>query len=458
MPLRFGSGRSGGVHLEDTSYILMQYQTLLGRFFGKIFPSMQRSNSPSPLQRVFGAIIGGLILFGLVLMLFGVGYGLRYSGRIFPGVQAGWADLSGLTPAEATDQLRAAYDYPLRGQILLRDNENLWMATPQELGIFIDPADNAQMAYELGRTGSLVSRMGYRFQSWFQGVILPLHMTFDQRIAHYQLSNIADQIDIPTIEASLRVQGADVLVQQGQIGRRLDIAANLAQIETLTRALIDGEISLVVDEDLPVIMDVEAQAQIARQILSNPLTLRMPGAGEGDPGPWIFTREDLGGMLVFERVPTPEGEEYQIRIDEARLRNFLEQIAPNLERRPENARFIFNDDTHELEAIAHATQGQSLDVEASIQAVQAQVLAGAHDIPLDMDYAAPQVDDGANAADLGITELVSSHTTYFYGSSSSRKQNIRTAASRFHGMLVAPGETFSMADVLGDVSLDSGYA
>jgi vancomycin resistance protein YoaR len=50
------------------------------------------------------------------------------------------------------------------------------------------------------------------------------------------------------------------------------------------------------------------------------------------------------------------------------------------------------------------------------------------------------------------------HTSYFYGSTGSRIQNIETASSRFHGVLVAPGEVFSMASILGDVSLDSGYA
>jgi vancomycin resistance protein YoaR len=32
------------------------------------------------------------------------------------------------------------------------------------------------------------------------------------------------------------------------------------------------------------------------------------------------------------------------------------------------------------------------------------------------------------------------------------------AASRFHGLLIAPGESFSMAQVLGDVSLDTGFS
>ncbi len=64
----------------------------------------------------------------------------------------------------------------------------------------------------------------------------------------------------------------------------------------------------------------------------------------------------------------------------------------------------------------------------------------------------------STAEQLGIRELVSEHTSYFYGSDKQRVQNIKTAAARFHGVLVAPGETFSMAEVMGDVSLDTGYA
>ena len=59
---------------------------------------------------------------------------------------------------------------------------------------------------------------------------------------------------------------------------------------------------------------------------------------------------------------------------------------------------------------------------------------------------------------MGITELVTSYTSYFRGSTDERVQNIKTAAASFHGLLVAPGATLSMADVLGNISLDNGYA
>jgi len=166
----------------------------------------------------------------------------------------------------------------------------------------------------------------------------------------------------------------------------------------------------------------------------------------------------LAGMLVIERVTTPEGAEYKVGLSNERLRRFLNEIAPNLQENAENARFIFNDDTHQLDLIQPASYGQHVDIETTIQKINTKVMAGEHDVSLDMEYSSPEVTDDATAEALGITELVNSHTTYYYGSGSSRRQNIATAASRFHGLLIPPGETFSMAEALGDVSLDTGYA
>jgi len=411
-----------------------------------------------PFQRGLVIFIGGVGLFILALVMYLIGFYFDYSGRIYPGVNMGWVDLSGKTPAEAALLLALQYDYPHSGQILLRDGGQTWVASPVEVGLALDPVRNAHLAYNLGRSGSLGERLGDQFQAWYHGLTLPLEMTFDQRIARHDLESIAAQVNIPTVEASLHVDGLDVLVQPGQIGRRVDIPATTAALETLTRSLMDGEIPLVVQEDPPVIMDVEEQARIARNIISAPLIVNYPGAEEGAPGPWAFAREDLADMLIIERVATPEGVEYQVNLSDERLRNFLNEIAPDLAKREENARFIFDDDTRQLEVIQPAIYGQSVDVETTIQSLNARVLAGEHDVTLDMEYSTPEITDEATAEDLGITELVSSHTTYYYGSDSSRKQNIATAAERFHGLLIPPGATFSMGDVLGDVSLDTGYA
>jgi vancomycin resistance protein YoaR len=163
-------------------------------------------------------------------------------------------------------------------------------------------------------------------------------------------------------------------------------------------------------------------------------------------------------MLTIERVEAAEGARYQVGLSVEQLNSFLQGIAPELSRQPENARFIFNDDTHQLEVIRSAVIGRSLNIQGSIEQVNQRLAQGEHNIPLALDFTDPQVGDDATAEGLGITELTSVQNSYFYGSSAARIQNIKTAAERFHGVLVPPGATFSMAEVLGDVSLDNGYS
>ena len=118
----------------------------------------------------------------------------------------------------------------------------------------------------------------------------------------------------------------------------------------------------------------------------------------------------------------------------------------------------FDDETKELVLIEDDETGLVLDINQSIIDIQAQLLEGTHKIDLAVEKTFPGVTSEHTAEELGITELVSSQTSYFYGSDGSRINNIATAAAKFHGIFIAPGETFSMAEQLGDVSLDEGYS
>jgi vancomycin resistance protein YoaR len=215
---------------------------------------------------------------------------------------------------------------------------------------------------------------------------------------------------------------------------------------------------LVIHEEQPEIVDVSAQTEIARRVLSQPLRLYAPNAGEGDPGPWNYDVQILANMLIVRRVENESGAKIQVALDPAPLREILLGIAAQVDRGSENASFYFDDATRQLVLIENAKVGRVLDVEDSIAAINDQLLQGEHNIALQIFEELPAVTDTSTADQLGITELVSSETSYFYGSSAPRKQNIRAATERFHGVLIAPGENFSMGDVIDDISLDNGYA
>jgi vancomycin resistance protein YoaR len=220
-----------------------------------------------------------------------------------------------------------------------------------------------------------------------------------------------------------------------------------------------GEISLVVDTFTPEILDVSSQAELARQILSESLVLTAP-VGEDQEETWVIPPEELAEMLRITRVKDEENgnAEFQITINQDLFRIYLESLGPGLRIEPVNARFIFNDDTRELEVIKSAVIGRKLDLDASVTAINDALISGEHRIGLAFESINPEVTDEMSGEELGIVELVEEQTTYFYGSDAARIQNIKTAAAEFHGLLVPPGATFSMADALGNISLENGYA
>lgn len=421
-------------------------------------PRRRHRGSPTLLERTLVIIFSGSALFVILLALLASFFQLRYLSRVYPGVSIAGTDLSGLKREETALKLGQNISYPQTGLIALEENGQTWVYKPEQLGLLLNADASAEEAYKVGRSGWPWRRWYERLTASLQGMPIPPVMVFDGRAAHMALEQIANQINQPTIEASLRIEGQEVVALPGQIGRTLDTDEALRRIEAQVRTFSDGVVQLPMIERPPGIMDVSGQAELARRILNQALTLQIPNASENDHGPWKVEPEALADMLEVVRVKTSGGEQYQLELNPQALRELLEPLEPVLEREPQNPRFVFNDDTGKLEVIQDAVIGRRLMVDESIDLINDEVINGAHDITLVFEFSDPVVTDNTTAEELQIKELVSSQTTYFYGSSAERIQNIETAASQFHGLLVPPGATFSMTSVLGDISLDSGYA
>jgi vancomycin resistance protein YoaR len=403
-------------------------------------------------------MLGGLGLFVILLLASLAAYGAAHAGEVFPGVSVGGVDLAGLTPQQASDKLARNLLYPQTGKIVFEDGGQIWVASPAELGLALDFEQNAASAYRLGRQGNPFERAGSRLQAWGSGVDLSPSLVYKEQYALDYLSHIAAQVDRPTLEASLKLEGVEVVAVPGQVGRRLDVQASLEMLRQQVQTLSDGVVPLVIEETPPEIMDASAQAEAARQILSQPLTLVVPEAKAGDPGPYKIPPSQLAEMLIVERVAGSGAAQIQVRLSEEALETYLTALAGDIDRQPANARFMFNDETRLLEVIKPAVIGRSLDVPATIKAVQEKLPSGEHTVPLAIATLQPDVGDDATGEQLGITENVVAYTSYFRGSTNERLQNIQTAAANFHGLLIPPGATFSMASVMGNVSLDTGYA
>ncbi|MCC6300229.1 MAG: VanW family protein [Anaerolineales bacterium] len=410
------------------------------------------------LPQFIAAIVSGATLFLGILLAWTLGYQLVYAGRIFPGVSVAGVNLSGLTRDEASVKLSQTLSYPLTGKILFRDGEKVWVASPAELGMAFDPSSSAATAYQLGRSGGLFGALSGQIHARAGGADVSPVILFDQRVAFQYLSQIAAQINQPVTEASLQLEGANVVASPGQVGRELKIDATLIYLGAQLQTFVDGEVGLVIQEIQPQILDVSAQAETARQVLSQPLTITVPNSVDADPGPFVYEIPVLANLLGVQRVQNGNQTEVHVALNAEGLRSLLAPVKTEVDRPASNAKFIFNDTTKQLDLMEDSKTGRVMDLDASISAINDALLRGEHTVSLVIVEDQPKIPGTASGQELGITELIASETSYFYGSSEERIQNIQAAAARFHGVMVAPGEVFSMGDTMGDVSLENGFA
>jgi vancomycin resistance protein YoaR len=182
----------------------------------------------------------------------------------------------------------------------------------------------------------------------------------------------------------------------------------------------------------------------AEQALSGPLVL---SRGEAQ---LAFAPADLAALLEVERA----GADLELAVDPDRLDGLVDaELREHLESEPQDAEFEIAGDTVE---IVPSTDGFRFDPErAAEQLVDVATGRGAREAELDGEAIAPAFTT-ADAEALGIVERVSSFTTHFQAGQS-RVVNIHRIADLVNGVIIAPGDTFSVNGHVGRRTRDNGF-
>jgi len=410
--------------------------------------------------RILAVAVAAVLTLAVASAISASIYQSANSGRIYPGVTVYGMDLSGLSAAVAAQQIDAGFYYPRDGRIKFTYGDKSWVATPADLGLGLDLLATINNAYSVGRSKDMLGNAGDQLAARFSGVAVAPVLQFDFNRALAYMQRLAPQVEQSAQEARLELHGMDVVAVPGQVGKRMDMAGMLSLIAVPIGHLADAEIPVVVTEFYPNVLDASPQAEVAKQLLNQDFLMTINDAQPGDPGSFTITPAMLADMLTFREVTDSTGTHYVLALDEGKLGNTIRPLAGTLSRKMQNARYHFNDTSKEVELYIPSKRGRELDVEQSIQSVESAVAQGAHSAALAFDTTEPEVGDNETAAALGISGLLPGGMQYtsFAGSATERIHNITLASAQFDGLLVKPGESFSMGANLGDVSLDTGYA
>ncbi|MBC7223178.1 MAG: VanW family protein [Anaerolineae bacterium] len=420
-------------------------------------PGAQAAAGPGLGVALFRFFLTLVYLAGIALLVgcaYVAWFQVQYAGRIYPGVSAAGIPLGGLTPQEAEARLEAHYQYPASLWPTLVYGERRWKVSPAELGVRLDAADTAMRAYRLGRDGPLFHDLWLQAQMALEGYALEPTLTYDPALTAAYLRRLAQEVDQPVRDAVLVIRDLQVSATTSQVGRQVDVAATRDLLERELRAMAGRAVPLVVREILPTVANVDRARQQVEQMIAADLRLLVPA--EIGKGPWVISREELAAMLRVQQVKGPEGTTWEAWLDQKALTERLEEIAAAIQQEARDARFDFDPITGTLTPIVMSQNAYRLDVAASLERINHQVFTPDRDVMLVVEITRPKV-SVEDAPTYGIRELVSKGTTSFRGSSAGRIKNIQVAASKFHGIVVPPGEVFSFNHYLGEVTAEEGY-
>jgi vancomycin resistance protein YoaR len=269
------------------------------------------------------------------------------------------------------------------------------------------------------------------------------------------LMAIAAELERPSKNATVDLQGTELVLDTSNLGRRMEVTQTLYALIPSLYAMEQVEYVIPTTEYNPNITDDIANRAVAlaETVLQNPLILMIPDPETDDPGPWEFSRDIIAQMMIIQF----DTEYVWVGLDETQLTEILSPIAMALFREPVDATFKFDRSTISMVPITPSITGRELDVGASVLRINEMLREGENHVPLVIHSIPPEMPDTLTAADLGIKELIATGESYFTGSSSARDRNIRLGASRFDGILIAPGQIFSFNEYLGEVTASAGY-
>ncbi len=408
--------------------------------------------------------------WGLLIILIGFGgffgvsavYASRYDNRIYPGVMIGAVAVGGLTADEALVKLNARLDQLLTEQFIfkigkeeIKISPRVWAPGDPDLIrelVSFDKNSALEAALRVGRADDHLRNVLRQWGTRYHSVTIPVNVTINRLELLAALRDQLSQFIVPGQNAALAVWEAEtdqpvVTVLSEQRGTTFDEDAVLGELEEDLNQLLAPRFSIAILPDPPEITRGEAQnlvPQVKKIFERGPWKL-IYGKKE-----WPLTREILAGMLSLDK----KNGRLIITLTGAGFTSFMEMIKQEVNRQPQRARFKL--ENGRVTEFGPSSDGVELDLEATRIAILALIQSAGKEAPLIIKTASADLKIG-DLNSLGIEELLGVGVSNFRGSPRNRIKNIQNGARLLNGLLIKPGEEFSLLAALRPFTAENGF-
>jgi vancomycin resistance protein YoaR len=414
-----------------------------------------------------------LLLAPLVVVLMALGFAVAaeaaYAQRALPGVSVGGIAIGSLEKAALRQRLDSELAAPwAAATVTLSDGGRTWRATNADLGIApdLDAAVAAALAY--GKTGSPLDRVG----AWIDALRGDANVPFAMRARGDALDRwvaaVARDVDRAPVSGELRVTAKGLEATRPALGHEVDRVATVASLLSAD-SLGDRVVALHVRSAYPAVdasgFD-EAYARASAVVMPLRVTVEDRTWNEGANG--------LATLLVIDRVAAKPGElpaipgeaiapsaryRYVVSLASERVASWVSALGKLLDHPGKSAKYQVS--AEGAISVVPSESGVRVDQDKLRALFLNELLRPAAGVT--REVAAPAAVDVSaftteQAKELAPKLSLASTFTTYYPPSAARHANISTGASQFDGVVIMPGQTFSFWELLGEVTVERGYA
>lgn len=360
------------------------------------------------------------------------------SAKVPRGVTAAGVTLGGLTPSEAEQRLREEISPRQSRPIPVTLGSVEATIDPGLTGLAADPGATVE------RVGGQPLNPITRVMSFFVQTPVELVSSVDEQALTASLDEIGAAVAEDPVEGSIVFVDGEPVASDPQSGQRLDVTAAAATVldnwatgETLDLPIVELP-ARTAAEDVATALD-----DIATPAVSGPVTVRGENGVDG-----VLTPDDIAAALSFR----PGQGRLVPELDTPRI---IDVLRPQLAASEIPGRNADIDFAATPPMKVPAQDGRRVDFAATLDDLPA-VLRDTDDRDITAVYLDDEPTFTLEQLDaLGPVEVIGEFQTGGFASDSGR--NIRRAAQQINGLVVRPGEIFSLNAATNPRNAAAGY-
>ncbi len=421
---------------------------------------MPRKKKTPEVHHPRGPLIAGGVVFLLGLLVLGFALGLHavYAGRIPPGVVMGDVKLAGMGYDDARSAIEKRMNEIVNhGLVFSYQGKTFTVPSTDE-----DPA-NPELSvrifsYDVDATMQTLQEFVERRDAFdslmasLAGAQMPAIVQVDtQRLAE-AIQHEVGQYEQHAVNSQLIVHDDNntISLTPERYGVAFNYDAIVSDAIKNLVSFVNTPYVLVLEQDTPTIFAADAQRhlEVAKTILKQaPYTIHY------EDKMWEITLENVRSWLGFRYAGDPP--RLIAGFAEEPLQAFLKAIAQEVNVEKKEVKFEVVDSR--VASFQLPTSGLTVDINETSQLVNEKIRqVGIKEIDLIVKRDDPATNAG-DTNDLGIRELIGVGQTNFKGSPKNRRHNIAVGANSLNGILIKPGEEFSLLKALGKIEASTGY-